>query len=97
MGRLWLDSSDAGQDPADADDDKNVAALLYSLGGSFYPCEFFLVIVDGKIDPAQEIIAGAVSFHKSLMRCGDLSAAGFELVRSDKFIAVLCHKFNAHG
>ena len=64
---------------ADADNYKYLGILLYLLCDGLYSGELFLVIVDGKVDPAEERIACARAVMKLFMSGGYLRLNSREL------------------
>ena len=52
---------------ADADDNQDIRLLLDFLCSSLNACEFFLIIFQGQVYPAEEVIARAGLFQQHLV------------------------------
>ena len=62
------------------------------LGSSLDPCKLVLVVVYGKIGPAEEIISSAALILKDLCSKLSLSLSSFHFMRSDEALKILCIK-----
>ena len=81
---------------ADADNDEHLAVSLYLCGSLLDACEFFLVIVNGQIQPAEEVVSGAVSVYQLLMSCPDCRSDSVQLVLSNEAAEIFVYKFKCH-
>ena len=82
---------------ADTDDDQDIRIALDLLGSSLNPCEFFLVIIGGQGEPAQEVRTESGLAVQHLCCRFHLMLDSGEFVFPNKFCQILCIQLYRHN